>query len=441
MDPLLVKHAVAAPSAGELAADVRAGRTDPLTLVEQALTRLEACDVDVHAFVHVDASAALAVARNPPDGPLRGVPVAVKDLFDVAGQITRAGSLVPAGPAATEDGAAVARLRAAGAVVLGRTRTHEYAWGLTTQHLELGGTRNPWDTGRVPGGSSGGSAAAVAAGIVPLALGTDTGASIRLPAAWCGLVGHKPTFGAVPLAGCTPLAPSLDHGGALVRTVADARLWLSVLGDVRLEARAPVAGLLAGVARALDTTPDVGVLFEQAVERASSCGIGVRDVALPPADRLVEVYLGVQAGEALAWHRASGRWPAHADAYGPDVRSFLEAADRADPDRLAAAQSLREQLRARITDLFGDVDVLFLPVAGCGPPTTAAPTRSALGPLRDAVLPLTVLANLCGLPACAVPVGVDIDGLPVGLQVLGPPGADSRVLDVAERLQVQLPWG
>ncbi len=440
-DPLLVKHAVAAPSAVALASDVRAGRTDPVALVEQALARLEACDADVRAFVHVDVQAALAAARNPNEGPLRGVPVAVKDLFDVAGQVTRAGSVVPAGPLATMDAVAVARLRAAGALVIGRTRTHEYAWGLTTQHHELGGTRNPWDTGRVPGGSSGGSAAAVAAGIVPLALGTDTGASIRLPAAWCGLVGHKPTFGAVPLAGCTPLAPSLDHGGALVRTVADARLWLSVLGDGRLDAPGPVAGLRAGVVRDVSTTPDIAALLEQAVKRAASHGLGLRDVELPLADHLVEVYIGVQAGESLAWHRQSGRWPAHAHAYGPDVRSYLEAADRAGPDRLSAALSRREQLRARMADLFGTVDVLLLPVAGCGPSTTAAPDTSVLGPVRDAVLPLTVLANLCGLPACSVPVGLDADSLPVGLQVVGPAGADARVLDVAERLQVDLPWG
>ena len=196
----------AAPDAVELASDVRGGRRTPTELVEEALQRLALVEPELHAFVSVDADRARAEAEvltaEAADGrfrgPLHGVPVAVKDLFDVAGEVTGAGSRVPpTGLPATSDAPAVARLRAAGAVVVGRTRTHEYAWGMTTQHESLGGARNPWDTGRTPGGSSGGSAVAVAAGVVPLALGTDTAASIRLPAAWCGLVG--PLVLAVPL--------------------------------------------------------------------------------------------------------------------------------------------------------------------------------------------------------------------------------------------------
>lgn len=434
-----MKCAVAAPSASRLAADVRDGRADPVELVDRALARLAACDEHVQAFALVDAEAARAQARVAPDGPLRGVPVGVKDLFDVAGQVTAAGSLVPAGPPAAADAVAVARLRAAGAVVLGRTRTHEYAWGLTTQHEVLGGTRNPWDTTRVPGGSSGGSAAAVAAGIVPLALGTDTGCSIRLPAAWCGLVGHKPTWGTVPLDGCVPLAPSLDHGGALVRTVEDVRLALLVLGGLKLPQPAPVHGLRAGVVRG-PMTPGVAAALADVDDRVVALGLSLREVALPLADRLGEAYSGVQAGEALAWHRGTGRWPAHAQAYGTDVRGYLERAERAGPERLAAAGALREELRRRVAALFTDVDVLLLPVAGSGPPAISSADLTALATVRDAVLPWTVLANLCGLPACSVPVGLDDDGLPVGLQVVGPPGADGRVLDLAEQLQAPLPW-
>lgn len=434
-----MSYAVAAPSATQLAAQVRAGRVDAVELVERALARLEDCDEQVRAFVHVDADGALAQARSVPDGPLRGVPVGVKDLFDVAGQVTRAGSLVPAGPPATADATAIARLRQAGAIVLGRTRTHEFAWGLTTQHAVLGGTCNPWDTSRVPGGSSGGSAAAVAAGIVPLALGTDTGCSIRLPAAWCGLVGHKPTWGSVPLDGCVPLAPSLDHGGALVRTVEDVRLAFRVLAGRELPAPAPVEHLRAGVVRGA-VTPGVGAALEAASSAATAQGLRLRDVVLPLADRLVEIYVGVQTEEALSWHRGTGRWPQSAGAYGPDVRRYLERAESADPARLAAAAGLRLELRRRVDALFEDVDVLLLPVSGSGPPEVSRPDDCALGPVRDAVLPWTVLANLCGLPACSVPVGLDEDGLPVGLQVVGPVGADGRVLDVAERLQVPLPW-
>jgi len=434
-----MRSAVAAPTVVELAAEVRSGRASPVDLVERALARLAACDGDVGAFVAVDAEAARREAQAAPAGPLQGVPFGVKDLFDVAGQVTRAGSRVPPDPPAARDAAAVARLRAAGAVVLGRTRTHEFAWGITTQHEELGGTRNPWDTSRVPGGSSGGSAAAVAAGIVPFALGTDTGCSIRLPAAWCGLVGHKPTWGAVSLAGCVPLAPSLDHGGVLVRSVTDVRLVLSVLSAVELAEPAPVTGLHAGLVRG-PSTPGVGTALDGAVRRAEALGLRLRALELPLADRLADAYVGVQAGEALAWHEGTGRWPAHADLYGREVRGYLQRAQESDPERGRASAALRKDLRRQMAAVFAELDVLLLPVAGSGPPLVTSPDRCGLGPVRDVVLPWTVLANLCGLPACSVPVGVDEDGLPVGLQVLGPPGADGRVLDVAQALQVALPW-
>ncbi len=435
--------AVPAPSAGELAAAVRAGRTAPEELVERALARLEEVDGRLGAFVRVDAEwarrEARELSRRRPAGPLAGVPVGVKDLFDVAGEATRAGSVVPAGPPAVRDAVAVARVRAAGAVVLGRTRTHEFAWGMTTQSERCGSTRNPWDLTRVPGGSSGGSAAAVAAGIVPLGLGTDTGCSIRLPSAWCGLVGHKPSHGLVPLAGCVPLAPSLDCGGALVRTVADARLVLEVLQNRPLAPPAPVAGLRFGVVPAGPGAlrPEVARAVERAAGRAEELGV-VREVRLPLADRLVELYALTQGPEALAWHRRTGRWPSSADAYGPDVRAHLERCERQAPEQVARAAVEREDLRRRTAALFEEVDLLLLPVVGGGPPPVDAPTVVDLpagpAPLRAAVLPWTALGNLCGLPACSVPAGRDDDGLPIGVQVVGPVGADARVLDAADAL-------
>ena len=411
--------AVDAPTARALAADVRAGRADPVELVERALARLQECDAELGAFVHVDAEGAREQARRlagtDPVGALHGVPVAVKDLYDVAGQVTRAGSEVPAGPPAPADSPAVARLRTAGAVVLGRTRTHEWAWGITTQHVRLGGTGNPYDTARVPGGSSGGSAAAVAAGIVPLALGTDTGCSVRLPAAWCGLVGHKPTHGAVPLSGVVPLAPSLDTGGVLVRDVADTRLGLGVLG-VDLPPPAPLTGLRLGVA---GDRPEVQ-------DAAARSGLARTDVVLP--DGLERLYGEVQGPEAYGWHTATGRWPQHADAYGPDVRGYLELLGRARPEDAARAQEQRARLREQVAELFTRVDLLVLPVATCDPPLRDGDS------VRHDVLPHTVLANLCGLPACAVPAGLSEAGLPRSVQVVGPPGADGRVLDLAAAL-------
>lgn len=406
--------AISAPTAAQLAVEVRSGRTDPRELVEQALARIAEVDGELGAFVLVDADRARKQAADraaeSPRGPLHGVPVAVKDLFDVAGQTTRAGSAVPTGPPADTDAPAVARLRDAGAVIVGRTRTHEFAWGLTTQHESQGSTRNPYDSERVPGGSSGGSAAAVAAGMVPLALGTDTGCSIRLPAAWCGLVGHKPTYGLVPLAGVVPLAASLDHGGALVRDAADARLALEVLTGRPLAPEKSTAGLRWARAGGLTNDLPDGEPAE-----------------LPRG--LAETYRLVQAPDALAHHQAAGWWPQRAEHYGRGVRANLERAERITPAQVEQGRREREQLRRWAEELFTRVDLLLLPVSTVPPPLAGDDEH-----LREAVMPWTALANLVGLPACSVPRGLDEAGLPRAVQVVGPPGADARVLDAARDL-------
>jgi aspartyl-tRNA(Asn)/glutamyl-tRNA(Gln) amidotransferase subunit A len=431
-----MEHQAVAPTARAVAAAVRAGRTDPVELVEQALARLGEVDDVVRAFVHVDADGAREQARGRAaegrtGGPLHGVPVAVKDLFDVAGQLTRAGSRVPPGPAAGRDATAVARLREAGAVLIGRTRTHEFAWGLTTWHPDLGGTRNPYDPDRTAGGSSGGSAAAVAAGVVPLALGTDTGCSLRLPAAWTGLVGHKPTHGLTPADGVTPLAPSLDVVGALVRDAADARLALEVLSGRPLPPAEDARGLRVGRVRARGLSDAVG----SGLDAAAAAFADVVEVDLP-LDGLERLYGAVMGDEALEVHRSRGWWPEHADLYGADVRGRVERSQALTPEQRAGAAAMREELRRRTDDLLAGVDVLLLPVASCAPSRTSAPDErpDGGGPLRSAVLPWTVLANLCGLPACAVPMGLDGDGLPVAVQVVGARGRDATVLDAAAAL-------
>jgi aspartyl-tRNA(Asn)/glutamyl-tRNA(Gln) amidotransferase subunit A len=438
-------------SALDLAAAIRSGRRDPVEVVEAALARIEAVDAEVGAFVAVDAEGARRKALDRwrtmrdggPLGPLHGVPLGVKDLFDVAGQPTRAGSMVPPDPAAERDAVAVSRLRAAGAVVVGRTRTHEFAWGLTTQHPVLGGTRNPHDLERIPGGSSGGSAAAVAAGMVPVALGTDTGCSLRLPAAFCGVVAHKPSYGLVPTDGVLPLAPSLDHAGALVRTVADARFTLGVLAGVPLAVPAATAGLRVGLVEssaAPRTSAAVGQLLQAAASRLASRVRRIGVISLPLADRLADIYRCEQGREALAWHRATHRWPAHAAGYGADVRARLRAAEQIPAAESAEASRLRAELRVRMDRLFAEVDVVAMPVASCGPSRVTDPDTVQVdgqhGDLRAAVLPWTVLANLGGWPACSVPIGRDDDGLPVGVQIVGPVGADARVLDVAAEVAV-----
>jgi aspartyl-tRNA(Asn)/glutamyl-tRNA(Gln) amidotransferase subunit A len=441
----------AAPSLVEQAAAVRRGEISPTELVERALARLAEVEPTLGAFVAVAADRARGEAATLTAeaaagrwrGPLHGVPVAVKDLFDVAGEVTGAGSeLPPTGRPARADAAAVRRLRDAGAVVLGRTRTHEYAWGLTTQHARLGGSRNPFDPSRVPGGSSGGSAAAVAAGVVPLGLGTDTAGSIRLPAAWCGLVGHKPTHGLVSLVGAVPLAPSFDHAGALVRTVADARLALAVLTGRPLTARKrlDLAGLRVAVVRLEGSpVPEPGIdeLLKRAADAASSAGAVLTDLAVAEWSTARDAFFRAQAAEALPYHRGLGHWPARADDYGPDVRARLTLASKLETSLPAVTSALAE-IRSAGRAAFDDADVLLSLVAGAGPSRVAEPdTVHVAGRpqrLRDQVLPHTLLASICGLPACSVPAGLDRDGLPVGIQVIGPPGSDDLVLDVADLL-------
>lgn len=439
----------------ELAAAVRSGQRTPSELVEQALDRMTVVQPHVNAFTSAAAGRArqesvtlTAEARAGQwRGPLHGVPVAVKDLFDVAGEVTGAGSrLPPTGRLADADAEAVRRLRAAGAVVIGRTRTHEYAWGLTTQHDALGGSRNPHDTDRVPGGSSGGSAAAVAAGVVPLALGTDTAGSIRLPAAWCGLVGHKPTHGRVSLAGVVPLAPALDHAGALVCSVPDARLALAVLSGDQVGRN--ITGL-KGIRIGRPVDPSLPVsdravhqVVLDAAAAATSAGASIHDVAVPAWRLLRNVFVVLQGNQAVRYHRSLGHWPARSHLYDSGVRSRLTAAESVTPADVERAQSDLAALRRDALALFDEVDVLLQPVAGSGPSRVAHPDVVMVdgqpADLREQVLPHTLLASLCGLPACSIPAGLDADGLPVGVQVIGPPHRDDLVLDVAELVHQRL---
>ena len=354
---------------------------------------------------------------TPATGPLAGKAFAVKELFDVAGTLTTAGTEVAfTQEPADHDAPAVARLRQAGARLVGRTRSHEFAWGITTRHPRLGGTVNPHDPARVAGGSSGGSAAAVAAGLVDFALGTDTGGSTRIPAAFCGVVGYKPAYGRIPLDGVVPLAPTLDHVGILARTVADAVL---------------VADIAAGddPVPLPDTPPDdlrIGV-------------VGV-DLELPTVDA---VHQTIQRTEALAVHRALGTWPAQAHLYGDDVRARLEHAETVTAEEADAAYRRRHELIETETERLADYDAILLPTAPCGPSTVADPDHVVVDgrrvPLRDAVMPSTFYANVVGFPAFSVPTGTDADGMPVGLQLLAVPARARRLAAAAAALAVTIP--
>jgi aspartyl-tRNA(Asn)/glutamyl-tRNA(Gln) amidotransferase subunit A len=361
------------------------------------------------------------------------VPLAVKDLFDTAGVRTTYGSPMFAAHVPDRDAEAVRSAREAGAIVLGKTATHEFAWGMSSINPRLGTCRNPHAPERVPGGSSGGSAAALAAGFAPLALGTDTGGSIRLPAAFCGVTGFKPTWGRIGLAGVFPLAPSLDHVGPMARTPADATLLLGVLSGRALGPPSPLAGRTVAISRDLHVAP-----LEPAVERAHAAaaarlgelGATVEEVAFPEASLILPTYRMIQLAEALQTHTRAGLYPARRADYGDDVGGRLDLAREVTLERYVDAAADRERLRAAFARVFSGADLLLTPVSAAAPPRIDE--EGAAQSLRETALPYTAPQDVAGLPACTVPAGADDGGLPIGLQLTGPAGADADVLAAAE---------
>jgi aspartyl-tRNA(Asn)/glutamyl-tRNA(Gln) amidotransferase subunit A len=447
-------------SARELVVGYVARRFTPSEVVEACAARIEAVDPAVGAFTTLCLDRAReeaaqwtdAYSREEVAAPLGGVPFGAKDLFDSAGVRTTYGSPLFLEHVPNGDAEAIRRLRAAGGILVGKTQTHEFAWGITSVNPKLGTTRNPWARERISGGSSGGSAVALAAEEVPLALGSDTGGSIRVPSAFCGIVGLKPTWGRVSAAGAMPLARSLDHPGPMARTPADAALMLSVLagvdpndpvtedvplGDVVSELAAGIEGLRVALCPSLHLVPlapDAAAVWENAVGVVADLGAELVEVELPGADAIHETFVVTQRAEALHGHVQRGLYPAHADAYGDDVRGRLEAATAVTLSDYLAAAAERQRIRAAFARLFSEADLLLTPVAGGSPCLIGEDTVVHLGremDFRELVMSYTVPQDLTGLPACAVRAGFDELGIPVGIQFTGPPWHEGRVLRAA----------
>jgi 1-carboxybiuret hydrolase len=422
----------------ELAGELRTGRRTARDLVEAALDAAHRWQPVLNAFVTLDAAGARAaadeavreLAAGVDRGPLHGIPIAIKDLVDVRGLPTTAGSRHLAGHRAAADAACVRRLRAAGAVIIGKTTTHEFAYGPTGDRSATGPTRNPYATGHMAGGSSSGSAAAVAAGIVPLALGTDTGGSIRIPAACCGVVGLKPTHGAVAVDGVVPVAPALDTVGPLARTAADCRLlWTALTTARRSSAGRPKIGWVH---------PDSIHPTVPAITRLTRNMVGdlvIGEIDAPEIGELREVYRVVQGSQAYAGH--AERLDAAPELYGAEVRQRLLAGGAVRGWEYVRALEVRERARATVAALLRDHDLLALPTIPLPPPALDSRVARIDGEPVDvpaALLALTAPWSVLGLPAVSLPAGF-VDGLPAGLQLVGPPGSELRLLAVAEHLQ------
>ncbi|MFI1421337.1 amidase [Streptomyces sp. NPDC020731] len=430
---------------------VRARELSPVELTESVLARIAAVEGRLGAYVTVAADAALAAAvraereisGSGPRGPLHGIPMALKDLIDAEGMPTTASSHVRAGHVAERDSRVAERLGAAGAVLLGKTHTHEFAYGLTTPQ-----TNNAWDHSRIAGGSSGGSAVAVAAGGATFAMGTDTGGSIRVPAALNGVVGLKPTYGLVPRTGVTSLSWSLDHVGPLTRTVQDVALVLSAIAGH--DPRDPVSvsgpmldrfpggglrGLKVGVPRNhyFDrVTPEVEESVRGAIERLAELGAELVDVEIPMARYVQAVQWGLMVPEATAYHERSLR--ATPDLYAADVRILLEAGELTSAGDYLRAQRARTMMRDAWARMFDGIDVLAAPTV----PMTAAEAGQetvewadgTTEAVSDSYVRLCAPANITGVPALTLPVGHDRAGLPIGMQLMARPFHDATVLRV-----------
>ncbi|MGR6920790.1 amidase [[Actinomadura] parvosata] len=423
-----------------LARDLRDGRVTATALTERALAAAEALGPELNAFVTVDAAGALKAARQADEelaagtdrGPLHGLPVAVKDLIMVAGLPATMGSRHFARYVPDTDAACVTRLRAAGAVIVGKTTTHEFAYGPTGDRSANGPSRNPVDPARMSGGSSGGSAAAVAAGIVPLAIGTDTGGSVRIPAALCGIAGFKPAYGAIPADGLFPLSTSYDHVGVLAGGAEDCLIAYRCLGGEASGDGSPVvgwvdpAGLFDGDAR---VTAAVRALLEDALEDAL-------EVRLPEgfAGEVWETYTVVQSCETAAVH--AGRLERAPELFDAEVLERLRAACEVPGWRYVRALESRRRLAGTVEALFGRHDVLAMPTVPITAPLIDQREIELDGrsvAVRPALLALTSPWNVLGLPALTVPAGT-VAGLPVGLQLVCRPGDEARLFTAAARL-------
>ena len=427
--------------AAEIARQVRAGTLSPVEVVEACLKRVDVSDPSVLAWVHLDRSGALQTARELEAearagrfrGPLHGVPVGIKDIIAVAGMTTTNGSGEFAHERPEADATCVAKLKAAGAVILGKTATTQFASG------DPAPTRNPWNLEHTPGGSSSGSAAGVAAGMMPLALGTQTGGSVLRPAAYCGIVGLKPTHGRISTAGVTPLAWSLDHLGIFARSVSDSALALGVLAGQDdadlLSASAPTKDYMAaldqssgpprlGIPRGLfrdKVSPEIDAHLDRVASAFSREGAAIEEVPLPDSvERIRSAHALVMRVEAAAYHRE--RFTAHPGDYRPFIHGIVEEGLSIPGFEYVRARQIQREFRRDITRALEGLDALLMPVA---------PTPAPKGLHSTGDPSLCVPGSFSGLPAIAIPSELSVDGLPLAVQLIASAFSEDRLLATA----------
>jgi aspartyl-tRNA(Asn)/glutamyl-tRNA(Gln) amidotransferase subunit A len=430
------------PTLADASEQLRTGRLSAVELTELVLARVEEHDGRLNSYLHVGAEDALRQARaadaRSERRALHGIPVCVKDVIDVRGMATTAGSAAWSRTPA-RDAEAVSRLRAAGAIVLGKGNTNEFAYGIDGRNPHRGDCANPLDPDRMAGGSSSGPAAATAAGLALAGLGTDTSGSLRVPASFCGLVGIRPTAGSVPRTGVVPLSWSYDTIGPLARTVADAALLLDVLtGAPVAPAPAPeVRGLRVGLVQELLALASGAIAdgVRAAAQRLEHAGAHVVPVSLPSLAGAAAIQRIVQGAEAS--HAHAGWFEAQRERYAPEVRTRLEAGALVSASAYLTAQQARRRLIHDVADQIAGIDVLLAPSAPVTAPLLTAEQVSVNGrslALRAALLSCVAPISQLDCPSMSVPIGTD-DGMPFGLQIFGRPFSEPLLLRVGTAVQ------
>jgi aspartyl-tRNA(Asn)/glutamyl-tRNA(Gln) amidotransferase subunit A len=443
---------------------LRRKKISPVDLVEAALVRIERFNPRINAFITVVADRARRDARlaektirkGRAPSLLCGIPISLKDNFCTRGIRTTAGSAILSDFVPEEDSDVAGRLARAGAILLGKTNMHEFAYGITNENPHFGSARNPWDLDRVTGGSSGGSAAALAVGIGYAATGTDTGGSIRIPSALCGAVGLKPTFGLVSVEGVIPLAKTLDHAGPMARSVTDVCIMLeAIAGDFpRGAARPDYRKLRKNRPRKFRLGWPKQYFFERidkevqkAVELAAKCfeslGAAIKEISLPGLEHSVEPSTNIALAEATQYHESKGYFPAQAKKYGEEIRRRLELGREVRAVDYLNALDVKRAVTREFDAAFEEVDAILAPALPIAAPRIGEKEISIGADketVRSALVRLNRPANLTGHPALSVPCGFTRSGLPIGLQLIGPNWSEARLLAIALAFEDATDW-
>ncbi|AOA57502.1 Asp-tRNA(Asn)/Glu-tRNA(Gln) amidotransferase GatCAB subunit A [Acinetobacter larvae] len=447
----------------ELAKRIQSREVSSVDLTQLLLQHAQACNPTINAYISFRADKALAeaaqadaeIAQGQYRGVFHGIPMGIKDNIYLAGEVTTMASKIHQHFVADSDASVIARLKQAGAIIIGKLNMHEYAWGISNNSPHFGACHNPWNLDKIPGGSSGGSGAAVAAAMSTISLGTDTAGSIRIPSSACGLVGLKPTHGLVAKFGCFPLAWSLDHIGPMAKTVADAAAMLQVIAgydprdptsqqvdiaNYSAHLTADIAGKVIGINEEYffhQVDQRIENLVRAQIAQLEAQGAIIKKVSIPALNHAEYTELITSLSEAAAIHHQDMQQ--RPDDFGDDIRLLFELGEIPTAVEYLHAQQLRQELKQQFAAIFAEVDVLIAPTLPILPPDIGSATVDLNGETVDLlnhIIRFTGPSNLTGFPALSMPCGI-IDGQPVGLQIIGPAFQEAQVFHIAAAIERQ----